>query len=113
GGNEMKFGDIVVALGIIAIVMIIIIPVPTGLLSALISLNIALSILILLISMYVEDALKISIFPSLLLIATLFRLSLSISTTRAILAEGYAGKVVETFGNFVIGDNIIVGFVIF
>ncbi len=109
----MKFGDIVVALGIIAIVMIIIIPVPTGLLSALISLNIALSILILLISMYVEDALKISIFPSLLLIATLFRLSLSISTTRAILAEGYAGKVVETFGNFVIGDNIIVGFVIF
>ena len=109
----MKFGDIVVALGIIAIVMIIIIPVPTGLLSALLSLNIALSILILLISMYVEDALKISIFPSLLLIATLFRLSLSISTTRAILAEGYAGKVVETFGNFVIGDNIIVGFVIF
>ena len=109
----MKFGDIVVALGIIAIVMIIIIPVPTGLLSALLSLNIALSILILLISMYVEDALKISIFPSLLLIATLFRLSLSISTTRAILAEGYAGKVVETFGNFVIGDNIIVGFAIF
>ena len=109
----MKFGDIVVALGIIAIVMIIIIPVPTGLLSALLWLNIALSILILLISMYVEDALKISIFPSLLLIATLFRLSLSISTTRAILAEGYAGKVVETFGNFVIGDNIIVGFVIF
>ena len=109
----MKFGDIIVALGIIAIVNIIIIPIPTVLLSALLSLNIALSILILLISMYAEDALKISIFPSLLLIATLFRMSLSISTTRSILSAGDAGKVVETFGNFVIGDNIVVGFVIF
>jgi len=109
----MKFGDVVVALGIIAIIIIIIIPIPTGLLSALLSLNIALSILILLISMYVEDALKISIFPSLLLITTLFRLSLNISTTRAILSEGSAGGVVEAFGNFVIGDNIVIGFVIF
>lgn len=109
----MKFGDVVVALGIIAIIIIIIIPIPTGLLSALLSLNIALSILILLISMYVEDALKISIFPSLLLVATLFRLSLNISTTRAILSQGDAGKVVETFGDFVIGDNIVIGFVIF
>jgi len=63
--------------------------------------------------MYVEDALKISIFPSLLLVATLFRLSLNISTTRAILSQGDAGKVVETFGDFVIGDNIVIGFVIF
>ena len=109
----MKFGDIVVALGIIAIVIIIIIPIPTGLLSALLSLNIALSILILLISMYAEDALKISIFPSLLLIATLFRLALNISTTRGILSSGDAGKVVEAFGDFVIGDNIVVGFIIF
>jgi len=109
----MKLGDITVALGIIAIVIIIIIPIPTGLLSALLSFNIALSILILLISMYAEDALKISIFPSLLLIATLYRLALNISTTRGILSNGDAGKVVEAFGNFVIGDNIVVGFIIF
>ncbi len=109
----MKLGDITVALGIIAIVIIIIIPIPTGLLSALLSFNIALSILILLISMYAEDALKISIFPSLLLIATLYRLALNISTTRGILSNGDAGKVVEAFGNFVIGDNIAVGFIIF
>ncbi|MBZ2173857.1 flagellar biosynthesis protein FlhA [Schnuerera sp. xch1] len=109
----MKFGDIVVALGVIAIVIIIIIPIPNGLLSVLLSVNIALTLLILLISMYTDDVLKISIFPSLLLIATLYRLALNISTTRGILSKGDAGKVVEAFGNFVIGDNIVVGFVIF
>ncbi|QQY80720.1 flagellar biosynthesis protein FlhA [Keratinibaculum paraultunense] len=109
----MKFGDIIVALGVIAIVIIIIIPIPKVLLSILLSLNIAFSLLILLISMYSKDVLEISIFPSLLLIATLFRLSLNISTTRGILIDGDAGKVVETFGQFVIQDNIIVGFIIF
>ncbi len=109
----MKFGDIVVALGVIAIIIIIIIPIPKVLLSILLSLNIALSLLILLISMYSKDVLEISIFPSLLLIATLFRLSLNISTTRGILIDGDAGKVVETFGKFVIQNNLIVGFIIF
>ena len=109
----MKFGDVVVALGIIGIVVIIIIPVPNWLLSVLLSINIALSLLILLISMYAKDVLEISIFPSLLLIATLFRLSLNISTTRGILTEGDAGKVVEIFGKFVIQDNAVVGFIIF
>lgn len=109
----MKFGDIIVALCIIAIIIIMIIPVPNALLDILLSINIALSMLILLISMYAENALKISIFPSLLLIATLYRLALNISTTRGILSKADAGKVVETFGNFVIGGNIVVGFVIF
>ena len=109
----MKFGDIIVALGIIAIVIIIIIPIPNILLSVLLSVNIALSILILLISMYAKDVLEISIFPSLLLVATLFRLSLNISTTRGILKDGDAGKVVETFGKFVIQNEPIVGFIIF
>lgn len=109
----MKFGDIVIALGVIAIVIIIIVPIPNGLLSVLLSINIALSLLILLIAMYTDDALKISIFPSLLLIATLFRLSLNLATTRGILGEGDAGGVVDAFGNFVIGDNIVVGFIIF
>lgn len=109
----MKFGDIVVALGIIGIVLIIIIPIPSGLLSVLLTINIALSLLILLISMYTKDVLEISIFPSLLLIATIFRLALNISTTRSILTEANAGAVVETFGKFVVQNNLVVGFVIF
>lgn len=109
----MKFGDIIVALGIIGIVLIIIIPIPNGLLSVLLSINIALSLLILLIAMYSKDVLEISIFPSLLLIATLYRLALNISTTRGILTNADAGKVVETFGKFVIQNNLVVGFIIF
>ncbi|HSH34793.1 flagellar biosynthesis protein FlhA [Schnuerera sp.] len=109
----MKFGDIIVALGIIGIVLIIIIPIPNGLLSVLLSINIALSLLILLISMYSKNVLEISIFPSLLLIATLYRLALNISTTRGILSNADAGKVIETFGKFVIQNNPIVGFIIF
>lgn len=109
----MKFGDIIVALAIIAIVMIIIIPVPLGILDLLLSMNISLALLILLISIYNKEPLQFSIFPSLLLITTLFRLSLNISTTRYILKDGDAGNVIEAFGNFVIGGNAIVGFIIF
>lgn len=109
----MKFGDIVVALAIIAIVIIIIIPVPLMVLDLLLSMNISLALLILLISIYNKEPLQFSIFPSLLLITTLFRLSLNISTTRYILSEGNAGNVIEAFGNFVIGGNAIVGFIVF
>lgn len=109
----MKFGDVGVAVAIIAIIIIIIIPVPLIMLDALLSVNIALALLILLISMYTKDALQFSIFPSLLLITTLFRLALNISTTRYILSDGYAGQVIEAFGNFVVRGNIFVGLVIF
>ncbi|WIF94654.1 flagellar biosynthesis protein FlhA [Caminicella sporogenes] len=109
----MKFGDIVVALLIIAIVLIIIIPVPLVILDLLLSINISLAMLILLISIYNKEPLQFSIFPSLLLITTLFRLSLNISTTRYILKDGFAGNVIEAFGQFVIGNNPIVGFIIF
>lgn len=109
----MKFGDIVVSIGVIGIVIIIIIPIPKFALDILLSLNISLALLILLISMYIKDALQFSIFPSLLLITTLFRLSLNISTTRYILGEGDAGSVIEAFGHFVIQDNPAVGFIIF
>lgn len=109
----MKLGDILVALAIIGIILIIIIPIPTGFLDFLLSLNISLSLLILLLSMYAEDALQITIFPSLLLLTTLFRLALNISTTRGILLEADAGMVIEAFGNFVIGGNYVVGFIIF
>ncbi|SHJ91403.1 flagellar biosynthesis protein FlhA [Paramaledivibacter caminithermalis] len=109
----MKFGGIIVAVGIIAIVMIIIIPVPLMVLDFLLSVNISLGLLILLISIYNKEPLQFSVFPSLLLVTTLFRLSLNISTTRYILKDGNAGNVIEAFGNFVIGGNAIVGFIIF
>jgi flagellar biosynthesis protein FlhA len=109
----MKFGDIVVSLGIISIVLIIIIPIPLILLDVLLSLNISLSLLILLISVHNKEPLQFSVFPSMLLITTLFRLALNISTTRNILSQGYGGEVIEAFGAFVIGSNAIVGFIIF
>lgn len=112
-GIKMKFGDIAVAIGIIAIVIIIIIPINKNILDILLSLNIAIALLILLISMYTEDALSFSIFPSLLLVTTMFRLSLNVSSTRMILSEGQAGDVISTFGDFVIQGNPIVGFIIF
>ncbi|MBU5426548.1 flagellar biosynthesis protein FlhA [Tissierella pigra] len=109
----MKRGDTFVALAIIGIILMIIIPVPKGILDFLLSLNISLSLLILLLSMYAEDALQITIFPSLLLLTTLFRLTLNVSTTRGILKDADAGGVVEAFGNFVIGNDAVVGFIIF
>jgi flagellar biosynthesis protein FlhA len=109
----MKFGDILVALLVIGIILLMIIPVNLGILDFFLSINIALAMLILLIAMFNTEALEFSVFPSLLLITTLFRLSLNISTTRAILSKGQAGAVIQAFGDFVIGGNAIVGFIIF
>lgn len=109
----MKLGNVFVALAVIFIVLLIIIPINTGILDFLLILNISFSLLILLLSMYADDALKITVFPSILLLATLFRLSLNISTTRKILTNAEAGKVIETFGEFVIQGNAVVGFIIF
>lgn len=109
----MKFRDIGVLAFIILIVAMLVIPLPTWLLSFLIIVNITLSLLVLLTAMNMREALDFAIFPSVILIVTLFRLGLSISTTRAILSEGDAGDVVETFGQFVTGGNILVGLVIF
>nr|WP_106784224.1 flagellar biosynthesis protein FlhA [Lysinibacillus timonensis] len=109
----MKFRDISVLAVVILIVAMLVIPLPTWLLSFLILINITLSLLVLLTAMNMKEALDFSIFPSVILLLTLFRLGLSISTTRAILAEGDAGDVVETFGEFVTGGDILVGLVIF
>lgn len=109
----MKFRDLGVLAVVILIVAMLIIPLPTWLLSFLIIINITLSLIVLLTTMNMKEALEFSIFPSIILILTLFRLGLSISTTRAILANGEAGDVVETFGEFVTGGNILVGLVIF
>lgn len=103
-----------VAAFVILVVMLIIIPLPTPLIDVLLVINIGLSLIILLITMYIKKVLDFSIFPSVLLITTLFRLGLNVSTTRQILGNaGNAGEVVKTFGNFVAQGNLGVGFVIF
>lgn len=109
----MSARDLSVLLSVILILAMLIIPLPTWLLSVLIIINISLALLVLLISMNMNEALDFSIFPSLLLLLTLFRLALNVSTTRAILSHGHAGGVVETFGSFVVGGNAVVGMVIF
>jgi flagellar biosynthesis protein FlhA len=109
----MKARDFTVLLGVILIIVMLVIPLPGWLLSILILLNISLALIVILVSMNTTDALQFSVFPSLLLLLTLFRLGLNVSTTRSILSEGNAGGVVETFGTFVIGDNPLVGFVVF
>lgn len=109
----MQSSDIVLAFFIITIVMMIIIPVSPAFLDNLIAINMALSILLLMVALYIPKAVNLSIFPSLLLITTLFRLGIEISATRQILLHAYAGHIIQTFGQFVVGGNFIVGGVVF
>ncbi|QYR19756.1 flagellar biosynthesis protein FlhA [Paenibacillus sp. sptzw28] len=109
----MKVKDLTILIGIIGIVLMMVIPIPLGLMDVLLIINISAALMILLISMNTHDALQFSIFPSLLLITTLFRLALNVSTTRNILSKGEAGEVVKTFGNWVAGGQIAIGFVVF
>ena len=109
----MKARDLIVIVSVIMIVAMLIIPLPTWLLSVLLIINITLALLVLLTAMNMTEPLQFSVFPSLLLLLTLFRLGLNISTTRAILTHGDAGGVVDTFGSFVVGGNLIVGLVVF
>jgi flagellar biosynthesis protein FlhA len=106
-------GEAVLGGAVILMVAMLVIPLPPTLLSLLISLNLAAALLTLLVSMYVTQPLDFAIFPSLLLLTTLFRLALNVSTTRLILLNGYAGQVIEAFGQFVVGGNPLVGFVVF
>lgn len=109
----MKARDLSVLLAVILIIVMLVIPLPGWLLSILILCNISLALLVILVSMNTQEALQFSIFPSLLLLLTLFRLGLNVSTTRSILSKADAGNVVDTFGSFVIGNNPLVGFVVF
>jgi len=108
-----KNTDILLAFALIFMLGLMLIPLPPTLLDFFIALNITFSILILIVSLYIQSPLDISIFPGLLLVLTLFRLSLNISSARLILLDGYAGKVIDTFGSFVVGGNYVVGFIIF
>ncbi|MGW7160326.1 flagellar biosynthesis protein FlhA [Paenibacillus taichungensis] len=109
----MKTKDIAVLAGIIGIVLMMILPIPTWLLDMLLVINISIALMILLVAMNSKEALQFSIFPALLLITTLFRLALNISTTKLILGEGDAGSVVATFGSWIAGGQIAIGFIVF
>ncbi|WP_322795798.1 flagellar biosynthesis protein FlhA [Tepidiforma sp.] len=112
-GRVLGQTDVLLAVGIITIVGMMIIPLPTPLVDLLLTLNLAASIVILLVAIYTEEPLKFSVFPSLLLITTLFRLALNVSTSRLILLHADAGEVVHSFGSFVVGGNLVVGLVVF
>ncbi len=105
--------DVIVAMGVITIVLMIIIPLPKQIVDLLLALNITISIVIILITMFTTNVLQLSVFPTLLLVTTLFRLALNISSTRLILTEADAGTIITAFGNFVVRGNYVVGIIIF
>lgn len=116
GGIRKKvqsYSDIGVALLMVLIIIMMVVPLPTWLIDMLLAMNITLGVVTLLVTFYVKRALDLSIFPTLLLISTLFRLSLNVSTTRLILLYGNAGELINAFGNFVVGGNYVVGIIMF
>ncbi len=108
-----KHSEFVLAAGVLCILVVLIVPLPTFLLDLLITVNISLSLLVLLVTLHVKRALEISAYPSLLLFLTLLRLALNVASTRLILMHADAGHVIESFGNFVVGGNVVIGLVIF
>jgi len=118
GGDKVvgvinRSSDILLAFFIIVIIMMIIIPISHSLLDGLIAINLSASVALLMVALYIPKAVNLSIFPSILLITTLFRLGIEISATRQILLTAQAGKIIETFGKFVVGGNFVVGIIIF
>ncbi|MHC1746219.1 MAG: flagellar biosynthesis protein FlhA [Negativicutes bacterium] len=109
----LQYSDVMAAVGVITIVIMMIIPLPTFLLDLLLTLNITVALVIVMVAIYNMEPLQFSVFPSLLLVTTLFRLALNVSSTRLILLDGYAGEVIMSFGNFVVGGNAVVGFIVF
>lgn len=105
--------DLVLAVILMAVVFMLVLPLPTVLVDVLVAINIAVSALLLMVAMYLPSPLSFTSFPSVLLVTTLFRLALSIATTRLILLQADAGHIIEAFGNFVVGGNLVVGLVVF
>ncbi len=108
-----RFARLTVPVGIVGIVLLLVVPVPAPLLDFLIVCNILLALLILLTSMFVKKPLDFSVFPSLLLVATLFRLGLNVASTRLVLGQGFAGQVIDAFGKVTVGGSMIIGAVVF
>jgi flagellar biosynthesis protein FlhA len=113
GGFWGKFSDLVVVVGVVGMVVMMIVPLAPGVLDILLAANMALTLLILLVALHTTDPLHFSVFPSLLLVVTLFRLALNISGTRLILLHAHAGQVISAFGAVVVGGNYVVGAVVF
>lgn len=112
-GLASRFSDLFLVAGVVAIVGLMILPLPSLALDALVAVNICVGVMLLLVAIYISTIVEFSVFPSLLLITTLYRLSLSIATTRLILLEGHAGHIIDTFGTMVAGGNLVVGLVVF
>ncbi|MGO4296704.1 flagellar biosynthesis protein FlhA [Glutamicibacter sp. MCAF14] len=111
--NYANLSKIAVPVGVVGIVLLLVVPIPSQLLDMLFATSILLSLVILLITMFAKRPLDFSVFPSLLLVATLLRLGLNVASTRLVLGNGYAGEVIEAFGNIAIGGSLVIGFVIF
>ena len=110
---SLRTSDLTIALLLVAIISLMIVPLPTFLIDSLLAVNIAISLLLLMVTMYMPSAVALSSFPSILLFTTLFRLSLNIASTKAILLHADAGHVIESFGQLVVGGNLVVGIVVF
>ena len=108
-----RHADIYLALGVVGILVVLIIPVPPALLDVLLAFNISFSIIVLLTTLYINRPLDLSVFPGMLLVVTLLRLSLNVASTRLILGEAFAGEVINAFGTFVVKGNYVVGFIVF
>ncbi|MGL5115668.1 MAG: FHIPEP family type III secretion protein, partial [Beijerinckiaceae bacterium] len=116
--EQLKRGDIALAVGVLAILAILIVPLPPILLDLFLAVSIILSVLILMVSLFIATPLEFTIFPTILLIATMLRLALNLASTRLILANGHtgpgaAGHVIEAFGQFVMGGNFVIGIIVF
>ncbi len=111
--NFTRFSDVALAVAIIVIVGLLIVPIPAWLLDAFLIVDLSASVVIPLVTLYTEEPLQFSVFPSLLLVMTLFRLSLDIAATKLILGSGQAGEVIQAFGSFVVGGNYVVGIIAF
>lgn len=108
-----RHNDLVLAVLLVSIIALIILPLPTALMDTFIAVNLGIAISLLMLSMYIPNSISLSTFPTLLLLTTLFRLSLNIASTRLILLQTDAGKIIDTFGNFVVAGNFVVGAVVF
>ena len=111
--TRRPYGDAVLAGAILLILAVMIVPIPTFLLDLLLVLDIGLALVVLLMTVYTQQPLRFNVFPTLLLLSTLYRLALNVASTRTILLQAYGGKVIEAFGNFVVGGNYAVGIVAF
>src|SRR6201995_1515802 len=112
-GGKRSVTKAAVPIGVVTIVLMLLVPLPAAVLDILLGLNITCALLLLLVAMQIKRPLDFAVFPSLILIATLFRLALNVSSTRLVLRDGYAGHVIDAFGHFVVGGSLVVGLVIF